>query len=674
MYDGNKVMEEIDKYLEIIEEYIEAERLGDAAINIRHILEAIVDGYTEIELPSMVFAKTIDKIESLSKTGIIKDVSTNTLHQIRILANKGAHKKGNDLSLYEIKKMIAPLKMEIECFRKFLEDKKLYYNLEKIKERERIEKEREERIREAERERIRKEEENRKKIEEDLKKKQEYFSVKKALTGDEIITEDNVEAIFKSLKSKGDFKIFNSIVKNMEGKKGDKVEEFYKLSSDIYHKYYENIDDLIDYRALVRNYVNYAVIKSDSFFTYMNATIDRGEHYEIKRESNAEKIKESLIDDLYSFLYEQSQLCSDKRKKYKGISFWISSEEKNLNYYYNGKLNVIKDENGEWKNIESFFFTDNCLYGLTKNKELKITKNPILVKNPERFFYIVKDNVEEVFDCNENIKIIVKKDKSIVIVIRESKINLPVYKELKNIMEPYINDLLQYNNIKIINTAICNGIIVLLLSNGKVMPLITDIKLSEFYNNNYKDIIWIDGSNSHLLMLNINKTVEAIYYNSSKYNPKYYASFRGKEKWRNVVAIYAYNYFSIGITESGEIILNGYILDKVVDDTIKMCNNYATHIFETLKKHWEKEEDKFRLRCSYKKMKGEDGIDYAERLLKIKENKKSAEAAKNEVLDCERFIKEWSENTRIDDEKYDGLIVEIEKISKEAKEMGVNLN
>jgi len=91
----DSVKQEIDKYRSAISEYLEQNHLEDAAMNVRHILELILSEYVKRFAPEYVFAKSIDKITKLNELKIIDEISENSLHQMRKLGNRAAHRDAN---------------------------------------------------------------------------------------------------------------------------------------------------------------------------------------------------------------------------------------------------------------------------------------------------------------------------------------------------------------------------------------------------------------------------------------------------------------------------------------------------------------------------------------------------------------------------------------------------
>lgn len=87
--------QEIDKYRSAIAEYLEQSHLEDAAMNVRHILELILSEYVKRFAPEYVYAKSIDKITKLNELKIIDEISENSLHQMRKLGNRAAHRDEN---------------------------------------------------------------------------------------------------------------------------------------------------------------------------------------------------------------------------------------------------------------------------------------------------------------------------------------------------------------------------------------------------------------------------------------------------------------------------------------------------------------------------------------------------------------------------------------------------
>lgn len=67
--------QEIYKYRSVIVEYLEQSHLEDAAMNIRHILEVILEEYVKRFAPEYVYAKAIDKLIKLSELKIIDEIS-----------------------------------------------------------------------------------------------------------------------------------------------------------------------------------------------------------------------------------------------------------------------------------------------------------------------------------------------------------------------------------------------------------------------------------------------------------------------------------------------------------------------------------------------------------------------------------------------------------------------
>lgn len=111
----------IEEYFMRVEEYMKTNRLEDAATNVRHILELIVNTYVNTFSKENVFLKTFDKIEKLKEQKIINEASVDTLHGVRKIANKGAHGDSNGLTFNEINLLLLPLKKEARILYNILE-------------------------------------------------------------------------------------------------------------------------------------------------------------------------------------------------------------------------------------------------------------------------------------------------------------------------------------------------------------------------------------------------------------------------------------------------------------------------------------------------------------------------------------------------------------------------
>lgn len=91
----DSVKQKIDEYKSAISKYLEQNHIEDAAMNVRHILELILSEYVKRFAPEYVYAKSIDKISKLRELKIIDEISENSLHQMRKLGNRAAHKDEN---------------------------------------------------------------------------------------------------------------------------------------------------------------------------------------------------------------------------------------------------------------------------------------------------------------------------------------------------------------------------------------------------------------------------------------------------------------------------------------------------------------------------------------------------------------------------------------------------
>lgn len=110
----DSVKQGIDKYRSAIAEYFEQSQLEDAAMNIRYILELILAEYVKRFAPEYVYAKAIDKITKLTELKIIDEISENSLHQMRKLGNRAAHKDENlPISKEEIEIILPVIDLEI---------------------------------------------------------------------------------------------------------------------------------------------------------------------------------------------------------------------------------------------------------------------------------------------------------------------------------------------------------------------------------------------------------------------------------------------------------------------------------------------------------------------------------------------------------------------------------
>ena len=99
--------------------FLENDYLVEAALNMRHILEIVINYYTEKYTPQNIYDDTYNQINKLSDLGVFDEHITNVLHQLRILANKGAHRQeGQELSKAELQKALAPIEDVIEMFKK----------------------------------------------------------------------------------------------------------------------------------------------------------------------------------------------------------------------------------------------------------------------------------------------------------------------------------------------------------------------------------------------------------------------------------------------------------------------------------------------------------------------------------------------------------------------------
>ena len=123
---NEQVISEIDKkvehYFSLVKKHRADENFADAAVNVRHILEVLLKGYTEQYLPEAAFLKAFDQIEALKAANILSKTSGDTLHGIRMTANKGAHEDEKQISGKDISSMIAGLNKEYEILKKYLQE------------------------------------------------------------------------------------------------------------------------------------------------------------------------------------------------------------------------------------------------------------------------------------------------------------------------------------------------------------------------------------------------------------------------------------------------------------------------------------------------------------------------------------------------------------------------
>jgi len=108
--------EEIKHYYQKVVDLTNANYLDEAAINIRHILEEILKTLIIKYAPENTYDDMYSQINVLNARGIFDKHLTNTMHSLRTLANKGAHKGKDILTARELSEALVPLKSVIEWY------------------------------------------------------------------------------------------------------------------------------------------------------------------------------------------------------------------------------------------------------------------------------------------------------------------------------------------------------------------------------------------------------------------------------------------------------------------------------------------------------------------------------------------------------------------------------
>ena len=114
--EHKKIALKINWYLQNINEYMEKGRLEDAAINIRHIIELIINDYIARYVPDAMGLTSSEKIDKLREEYHISPTSEYNLHKLRITSNKGAHGDAGELSIPELNGALRVLKEEIGVY------------------------------------------------------------------------------------------------------------------------------------------------------------------------------------------------------------------------------------------------------------------------------------------------------------------------------------------------------------------------------------------------------------------------------------------------------------------------------------------------------------------------------------------------------------------------------
>jgi len=109
--------EDIQGYYKKVVNNLEDGNLEASAIAVRHILEIIINEYTDKYIPEQTYADTFKKINALLEGEFISKETASILHELRQIGNKGAHaSEGNPLTSEELRRCIAPLEMVIDEF------------------------------------------------------------------------------------------------------------------------------------------------------------------------------------------------------------------------------------------------------------------------------------------------------------------------------------------------------------------------------------------------------------------------------------------------------------------------------------------------------------------------------------------------------------------------------
>lgn len=110
---NNKI--EVHNYKEKYSALLKDGYLDEAAINLRKILEIIIDDYIKLYSPENSIDSIFDKINVLQKKAIFNDHESRILHKLRMLANRGAH-NGEKLTNIELQEAIPWIDEIVELY------------------------------------------------------------------------------------------------------------------------------------------------------------------------------------------------------------------------------------------------------------------------------------------------------------------------------------------------------------------------------------------------------------------------------------------------------------------------------------------------------------------------------------------------------------------------------
>lgn len=488
-----ELQRKIENYEELIDEHIKAGRIADAAMNIRHVLELVLNSYVERYAPEYIYGKAIDKIDSLHEKRIIDRITVNTFHHLRKLSNKAAH--GDEVSTDELQKAIPAMEFEIKKF------------FEKIAANQDVEKE----------EKIESGEQEEKEVFDEVRISAllEIANTTREIHGLMVMLDQYSDEAAQVYKEK--CKVKREILWKKEHEVEIELEEIRKRNS-IVNNIIVVFGNSILVRSVFKGFCGVAITKDDK--VRLNAIKT------VMSWNNVNKIY--VINDKVFAVFRNGKVGV------KECSLYHTEEYLIRDYIY-----------GEWDDIVDVASNGETIYGVTREGRVRI------------FGYdkhgIEWDKIKKIFvdPKNTNILVGLKKDGTIIIDRKES------FEEIlettrDNYISPYLN-LEELDNA--LDVKFSNSKIIVLTKDGNVY--VSDDcsdKLSWMREvSNWKEIIQIAVSNTHIVGLKKDGTVVETHSNEVSVRRDCYDVMG----WKNIVAVYTDTNLTIGLTMDGRIVSCG---------------------------------------------------------------------------------------------------------------------
>lgn len=511
----NELREKVDGYYIMVQEHQQAGRNGDSAVNIRHILEIIVNEYVEKYVPSMVFAKIIEKIDALQKNDIIDETSANTLHQLRKLANKGAHGEGDSISSEDLKRVIPPLKMEIDKF------------YEKIGNNE---------------------------FNEELDKKINSL--------DSVIAHACVELYHFDAKTKA--ALLTLLEDMQEFEDNEKIQEYIKEVEKRLEEVNEKEKRLKEIRE--KNQMASKMIINDGYYLYIETPTHRYYRFNF-RKADGRCYRAPIEIELKR---EDSRIKKVIASSYGKIVLYHSGHVYFEYYDFLCKCNREKwlkdDSYGVWDDIIDVCLDRAKVYGLSKKGYVRTKtygvyreKNEYKIYDSVNIYHWNEPNKKHIRFLNNDILLGINKDNSFNII--------SLYSEHTHWRAASLSKEAKEKRVDIVNFLYTMGEVLILTSEGIVESLAKNSKIQKHLKT-WNDIVSVSGASNHVLGLKADGTVRCIY--GTNVNQKRLICTKVGQ-WKEIVEVYAFDFFSIGLKKDGTFVCCGEGYD--VFKNIRVCKN-----------------------------------------------------------------------------------------------------